>query len=79
MTSALPVDADLMKWVDSLMAEGGAVFGVVVVQKNGMLHTNREVCALEITPHNLVLRLPNAVTLQPYSASVQVSHPPSRV
>jgi len=56
------------------MVEGGACFGVVVVQKNGMLHTNREVCTLEITPQSLALRLPNALTLQqPYSAAMQVS------
>lgn len=58
----------------SLMEEGGACFGVVVVQKNGMLHTNREVCTLDITPHNLQLRLPNDLMLQqPYTASMQVS------
>jgi hypothetical protein len=66
--------ADLAKWVESLVTEGGACFGVVVVQKNGMLHTNREVCTLEITPQSLALRLPNTLTIQqPYSAAMQVS------
>ena len=55
-----------------MLDEGGARFGVVVVQKNGMLHTNREVCQLDIRPHNLQLRLPNDLMLQqPYTASMQ--------
>ena len=65
--------ADVEEWVDALVEQGGDCFGVVVVQKNGMLHTNREVCTLDINPHNLQLRLRSDLTLQqPYNSAMQV-------
>ena len=64
--------AGFEEWVDSLAERGGAEFNVIVVTRNGMLHTNRELCALEIEATHITLRLPNAVTLQqPYTAAMQ--------
>ena len=59
--------------MDSLAEQGAAQFSVVVVQRNGMLHTNREVCSLEVTSAHIALRLPNAITLQQaYNPAMQV-------
>ena len=65
--------ADMEEWVEAMIEADGYQFGVVVVQKNGMLHTNREVCTLDVNAHNLQLRLPNDLVLQqPYTAAMQV-------
>ena len=69
--------AGFEEWVDCLVERGGAEFNVIVVTRNGMLHTNRELCALEIEATHITLRLPNAVTLQqPYTAAMQARPPP---
>ena len=68
--------AGFEEWVDSLAERRGAEFNVIVVTRNGMLHTNRELCALEIEATHITLRLPNAVTLQaPYTAALQARFP----
>ena len=67
--------AGLLDWVEAMCLKGGAVFGVVVVQRNGMLHTNREICALEINQDNVTLQLPYNVSIQQsYSSGMQASN-----
>lgn len=59
--------------LQELVAEGGAKFRVRVVQKNGMLHTNRQYCTLEVSQSHMTLRLPNDITLQQlYHSGMQV-------